>query len=99
MSALTDFFIATEAELQAAFPLRYPVAARPKSRKVKNPFTGEPMTVREWGPAEPFPTDREPPPLPDRAELKAVQRQPLAQFKRVDPAKLASLHSLVTGAT
>jgi len=59
VSILTDFFIATEEELLAPFPLRYSVAKRPKARKAKNPFTGEAVIIKEWGPAKPFPPTTE----------------------------------------
>lgn len=97
MSILTDFFIATEEELVAAFPLRYPVAKRPKLRKTKNPFTGEAVTVKEWGPAKPFPPTAEGVTYPSKDEGKAVRRLPLLQLKGVDPVKLASLWSILGG--
>ena len=96
MGLLTDFFVASEDELQAAFPHRYPVAAKPTVKKAKNPFTGEPITVQEWNPAKPFP--KKTVPVPRDEEFRAVQRLPLAQFKNVDNVKLAQLYCVLTGA-
>lgn len=77
MSILTDFFIATEEELVAAFPLRYPVAKRPKSRKTKNPFTGEAVTVEERGTRNLSHQQPKGVTYPSKDEGKAVRRLPL----------------------
>jgi len=93
----TDFFVASEDELQAAFPFRFPVAKRPKSRRVRNPFTGQDQAVKEWGPAQPFPELPEGITYPSEVEAKAVRRFPLVQWKGVDQIKLATLQALVGG--
>ena len=41
MSVITDFFVASPAELQAAFPSYLPVADKPEMRERVNPFTME----------------------------------------------------------
>lgn len=97
MAIYTDFFIATEEELLAAFPFRYPVAKRPKRRKTKNPFTGEAVTVETWEPAKPYPPQPPDTIYPSREELLAVQKLPCVQFKGADPVKLASLWSILGG--
>jgi hypothetical protein len=93
----TDFFVTSEDELRAAFPYRFPVAKRPKTHRGRNPFTGQVQVVKEWGPAEPFPELPEGVTYPSKAEVKAVHRFPLAQFKGVDQVKLATLQALVSG--
>lgn len=99
MGILTDFFVATDAELLAAFPTRVPAADRPRLRKGKNPFTGEPMTIREWPPSRPFPRRTKSLAQIQKEELKAVQKLRPLQMKRVDNVKLAQLHCLMTNAS
>jgi hypothetical protein len=93
----TDFFVASEEELRSAFPHRFPVAKRPKTRKATHPITGEPLAVKEWGPAEPFPELPKAVRYPSKAEAKAVSRLPHAQFKSIDQLKLATLQAILTG--
>lgn len=97
MAIYTDFFIATEEELLAAFPLRYPSAKRPKARKGKNPLTGKAVTVMEWGPAKPFPPTPDEVTYPNRDEWEAVAHLPLVQMKSVDPYTLSLLWEILGG--
>lgn len=97
MAIYTDFFVATEAELAAAFPHRFPVAKKPKRRRIKNPFTGEPQVVEEWGPERPFPELPAGITYPNKDEAKAVKRLHLVQYKGVDQVKLSTLQQLIRG--
>jgi hypothetical protein len=96
MSILTDFFIASDKELAAAFPDRVPPKPEPAVRQSKNPFTGEPMTTREWLPAKPFPKRKKGANTADETEAVRKLRHVLATH--VDNVKLAQLHCLLTGA-
>jgi hypothetical protein len=97
MAVYTDFFVASEEELRRAFPHRFPVAKRPKTRKVRNPFTGQMQSVKEWGPAKPFPALPKGITFPNKEEAKAVRKFPLVQFKGIDPVKLATLWTIIDG--
>jgi hypothetical protein len=97
MAIYTDFFVASEEELRATFPRRVPVAERPVERESRNPFTGESWKVKEWVPAEPFPELRGGTTYPRPSGVEAVRRLPLAQWKKVDQVKLATLQQFLAG--
>jgi hypothetical protein len=95
MGLLTDFFVASEAELKAAFPTWVPVADKPQEVERVNPFTGKAQKVRSWVPAAPFPSKKK------GGEVKenrpAFRKLPQCQFKRVDTVKLAKLQHALCG--
>jgi hypothetical protein len=84
MSLDTDFLVASEPELQAAFPGWVP----PRPRKSKD---------RTWAPSRPFPAPGKSPRAICKAELAAVQKLPHAQFRRIDPVKLGTLQAILGG--
>lgn len=89
MGLLTDFFVASEEEVKAAFPTWLAVAAK-KNRETINPFTGEKLLT--WGPAEPQKSKR-----PKKGKLFDIRPFPHCQYKRVDLIKLATLMELTCG--
>jgi hypothetical protein len=84
MSLETDFLVASEQELEAAFPGWVP--PRPKMSKDKT-----------WAPSRPFPTPGKAPRAVYKAEMAALQKLPHAQFKGVDPVKLGTLQAILCG--
>jgi hypothetical protein len=93
----TDFFIASEEELRAAFPNRFAVANVPTLREARNPFTGQTRMIEEWGPAQPLPRVSAGITYPSEAEMQAVSQLPIVRFKGVDIVKLAALQSITSG--
>jgi hypothetical protein len=97
MAVYTDFFIASDDELKAAFPNRFPVADNPVIEEVMIQSTGEKRLIRVWQSAQPFPEIDPTVTYPSKEEAIAVQRLPLVQFKNVDPVKLAMLQQILVG--
>src|SRR5216684_755317 len=75
MGLETDFFVASEEELQAAFPTWVPPAAKPKKDNT-------------WLPSRPFPKSKKSPRALFAGQMAALKKFPHAQFKRIDPVKL-----------
>ena len=84
MSLEADFLVASEQELQAAFPGWVP--PRPRMSKDKT-----------WAPSRPFPKSGKSARAVYKAEMAAVQKLPHAQFRRVDPVKLGTLQAILRG--
>jgi hypothetical protein len=84
MGLETDFLVASEQELETAFPGWVP--PRPKMSKDKT-----------WAPSRPFPKLGKSPREVHKAELAAFQNLPHAQFKGVDPVKLGTLQAILCG--
>ncbi|MDZ4818840.1 MAG: hypothetical protein SGJ20_07690 [Planctomycetota bacterium] len=91
MSALTDFFVASNTELAEVLPDWLPVADQPVTREVRNPFTGQMQVITEWPPAIDVPEDAEP---GDAPQLGGVLH---TQLKGIDHVKLAQLWAILTG--
>lgn len=64
MGVLTDFFLATEAELRAHYPAWRVPLAEPKRAPMKNPFTGETVEAVVWDPEPDSPVEDPGPPGP-----------------------------------
>jgi len=90
MGILTDFFVANEQQLGAVFTGWLRVADKPIEREVKNPFTGQMQTSREWPPLGPIGEG-------ELADIPNIKRLPHAEWKGIDPVKLASLNEILTG--
>jgi hypothetical protein len=84
MSLETDFVVASEEQLGAAFPAWVP----PKP---------EPTKENTWVPPRPFPKSGKSPSAIYKAEMAAFQKLPHAQFKGVDPVKLGTLQAILGG--
>ncbi|HEV3257856.1 MAG TPA: hypothetical protein VG013_13305 [Gemmataceae bacterium] len=84
MSLETDFLVASQPELEAAFPGWVP--PRPRVSKDKT-----------WAPSRPFPILGKSHRAVFKAEMAALQKLPHAQFRRVDPVKLGTLQAIVCG--
>jgi hypothetical protein len=94
---LTDFFVASPEELEAAFPTYLPVADEPVMRERVNPFTQERVQVREWVPAPG--AARRTPPAKKKGKSSGrgtglthdINALPHAEWKRVHVVELATL--------
>jgi hypothetical protein len=97
MGMLTDFFVASPTELEAAFPTFLPVADQPEMREQINPFTLEKMQVPHWIPAERASQRKRSATKPGKSRRSGskpkhdVRALPHVMYKRVDHVKLATL--------
>jgi hypothetical protein len=80
----TDFFVASDEQLEAAFP----AWVRPKPKQ---------KVDGTWAPSRPFPDLGKSPNAIYKAEMAAMKKLPHAQFKGIDPVKLGLLQSIVGG--
>jgi hypothetical protein len=92
MGILTDFFVANDRQLATVFSGWLRVADQPVERQVKNPFTGQMQVAREWPSTDPVGDG----PLEDIPNIRVL---PHAEWKNVDPVKVAKLHEILTGSS
>jgi hypothetical protein len=78
MGVLTEFFVASPAELREAFTKWLEVAEEPSEREVTNPFTGQKLIIQEWLPKE-RPTEK----VGADESLANYRHLPHAEFKRI----------------
>jgi hypothetical protein len=90
MGILTDFFVANDQQLAAVFTGWRRVADEPVERQIKNPFTGQMQIAREWLPLKPVGEG-------ELADIPNIRQLPHAEWKGIDPVKLATLNELLTG--
>jgi hypothetical protein len=90
MGILTDFFVANDEQIAAVFTGWRRVADEPVERQVKNPFTGQTQTAREWTPLDPVGQG-------ELADIPNIRQLPHVEWKNVDPVKPATLSQLLAG--
>ncbi|MGD8456646.1 MAG: hypothetical protein PVF83_09700 [Anaerolineales bacterium] len=98
MGILTDFFVASQDEVETTFHGWLPVSLE-KNRECINPYTGE--TQLEWGPdLDAFEKWKETQKKPSKKRGTKpinISQYPYVQYNEVDLVKLATLYSILTG--
>jgi hypothetical protein len=89
MAIYTDFFLATQSELQQAMPLRVP----PKDKTEKDAST----PAWQWEPMNPYSPEALAMEFPTEKESKAVEEFDVISLKNVTPDILEQLHQILGG--
>lgn len=92
MGVLTDFFVASPAQLVAAFPGWRAVQEEPVLREYVNPFNGHKQMIRTW---EPLPGPA--PPATLSSQSPDFSTLPNIQLKNVELLMLCSLKWVLSG--
>lgn len=90
MGVQTDLFVANESQLADVFVGWHTVSNTPVQRETTNPFTGEPVVVKDWESGPPVKEG-------GLADIPNIESLPHYPAKRIDHVKLGKLHEIVTG--